>query len=137
MLFSCPQFEHFVTVLVALLMSLEGHTLSHLHRAVSGMKSIASVSRFLAQAPWDHRLVNQYNFSRFCRIMQPQIEQACQKRLEKLPKRRGPRKTPLETGYLIGDDSTMSKPRGMKMEYLGKYHSTTHGRRIISHSLVQ
>src|ERR1700688_3854677 len=35
-LFSRPQFEHFVTVLVALLMSLEGHTLSHLHRAVAG-----------------------------------------------------------------------------------------------------
>ncbi len=46
-LFSRPQFEHFVTVLVAMLMSKEGHTLSHLQRAVAGKKSLASVSRFL------------------------------------------------------------------------------------------
>jgi len=37
-LFSHPQFEHFVTVLVALLMSLEGQTLSHLHRARASQK---------------------------------------------------------------------------------------------------
>jgi len=50
-LFSRPQFEHFVTVLVALLMSLEGQTLSQLHRAVAGKKSLSSISRFLSQAP--------------------------------------------------------------------------------------
>ncbi|HTD20178.1 MAG TPA: hypothetical protein VK667_11680, partial [Ktedonobacteraceae bacterium] len=47
-LFSRPQFKHFVTVLVALLMTQEGYTLSHLNRSVSGKKSLSSLSRFLA-----------------------------------------------------------------------------------------
>ena len=68
-LFSRPQFEHFVSVLVALLMSLEGHTLSHLHRAIAGKKSFSSISRFLSQAPWSHQEVIKCNFFRFCRIM--------------------------------------------------------------------
>jgi SRSO17 transposase len=136
-LFSRPQYEHFVTVLIGMLMSQEGHTLSHLHRAVAGKKSLSSVSRFFGQAPWDYQLVNQHNYSRFCNMMHDKIEQ---KRLwlrEQQPKRRGPHKIPLVTGYLIGDDSTMSKPKGVKMEGLGKHHSTTYDKRIKGHSLVQ
>jgi len=138
-LFSQPQFEHFVTVLVALLMSLEGQTLSHLHRAVAGKKSLSSISRFLSQAPWSHQDVIKYNFSRFCHMMNPKIEQERQKvkDQQKKLKRRGRRKEPLVTGYLIGDDSTMSKTKGVKMQGLGRHHSTTYGKRIIGHSLVQ
>jgi hypothetical protein len=138
-LFSRPQFEHFVTVLVALLMSLEGQTLSHLHRAVAGKKSLSSMSRFLSQAPWSHRDVIKCNFFRFCRMMKPKIEQECQKTKEqqKKLKRRGRQKEPLVTGYLIGDDSTLSKTKGVKMQGLGRHHSTTYGKRIIGHSLVQ
>lgn len=58
-LFSRPQFQHFVTVLMALLLGEGGHTLSHLRRAVAGKKSLASLSRFFAKARWDHRLVIQ------------------------------------------------------------------------------
>src|SRR5258705_2837934 len=138
-LFSRPQFEHFVTVLVALLMSLEGHTLSQLHRAVAGKKSLSSISRFLSQAPWSHQAVINCNFSRFCRIMQPKIEQECQKVKEqqKKCKRGGRPREPFVTGYLIGDDSTMSKTKGVKMQGLGRHHSTTYRKRIIGHSLVQ
>lgn len=136
-LFSRPQSEHFVTVIVSLLMSQEGHTLSHLHQAVAGKKSLSSVSRFFGQAPWDHQQVNQQNFARFCQEMHICIEQERQKMQEKLLKRRGPRKIPLVTGYLIGDDSTLSKPKGVKMEGLGKHHSTTYDKRITGHSLVQ
>lgn len=136
-LFSRPQFEHFVTVLVALLMSKEGHTLSHLQRAIAGKKSLSSVSRFLGQAPWDHQMVNQHNFSRFCEKMHGKIEQERQKFRAQQLKRRGRHKTPLVTGYLIGDDSTMSKHKGKKMEGLGKHHSTTHDKRMTGHSLVQ
>jgi len=138
-LFSRPQFEHFVTVLVALLMSLEGQTLSHLHRAIAGKKSLSSISRFLSQAPWSHQDVIKCNFSRFCRIMQPKIERECQKVKEQQEKlrRRGRRREPFVTGYLIGDDSTMSKTKGVKMQGLGRHHSTTYRKRIIGHSLVQ
>jgi hypothetical protein len=38
---------------------------------------------------------------------------------------------------MIGDDSTMSKPKGRKMEGLGRHHSTTSDQRIVGHSLVQ
>ncbi len=52
------------------------------------------------------------------------------------PKRRGRPKQPLVTGYVIGDDSTMSKPKGKKMQGLGQHHSTTQDKRIVGHSLV-
>lgn len=35
------------------------------------------------------------------------------------------------TGYLTGDDSTMYKRRGKKMEGLGKHYSTTE-RRVLN-----
>jgi len=138
-LFSRPQYEHFVTVLIGLLLSGEGHTLSHLHRAVSGKKSLSSLSRFLSEAPWSHHSVNQCNFSRFCRDMQPKIDKERQEALEKRKKQkqRGRCSAPLVTGYLIGDDSTMFKPKGVKMQGIGKHHSTTHDKRVTGHSLVQ
>jgi len=138
-LFSRPQYEHFVTVLMGLLLSEAGHTLSHLHRAVSGKKSLSSLSRFFSEAPWSHRYVSQYNFSRFCRDMQPRIEKERQNILEerKKQKLRGRRSIPFVTGYLIGDDSTMYKPRGVKMQGIGKHHSTTHETQVTGHSLVQ
>src|SRR5215469_8677447 len=138
-LFSRPQYEHFVTVLVALLMAQAGYTLSHLNRAVAGKKSLSSLSRFLSESPWNHQLVNRHNFDRFARVMQPKIEEERLRVLEEVKKRkrRGRRSTPLVTGYLIGDDSTMQKPKGVKMQGLGKHHSTTERKRVIGHSLVQ
>jgi SRSO17 transposase len=41
------------------------------------------------------------------------------------------------TGYLIGDDSTMQKPKGKKMEGVGRHYSTTAGKPVTGHSLVQ
>src|SRR5260370_3843707 len=138
-LFSRPQYEHFVTVLIALLMTQEGYTLAHLNHAVSGKKSLSSLSRFLAEAPWNHQSLIQYNFSRFCRAIQSKIEEERLKLLEEVKKRkrRGRRSTPLVTGYLIGDDSTMHKPKGVKMQGLGRHHSTTQRKRVTGHSLVQ
>src|SRR5205823_13730397 len=46
-------------------------------------------------------------------------------------------KQPLVTGYLIGDDSTMHKPKGKKMQGLGQHHSSTLAKRIPGHSLVE
>jgi hypothetical protein len=41
------------------------------------------------------------------------------------------------TGYLIGDDSTMQKPEGKKMEGLGVHHSTTQDKHLPDQSLVE
>ena len=138
-LFSRPQFEHFVTVLIALLLGEKGHTLSHLKSSVVGKKSVSSLSRFFSEAPWDYPLVIQYNFHRFCRGIQPKVDKKRQEMLEerKKQKRHGKRPIPFVTGYLIGDDSTMSKPKGVKMQGIGKHHSTTYNKRVAGHSLVQ
>ena len=138
-LFSRPQYKHFVTVLMGLLLGESGHTLSHLHRAVAGKKSLSSLSRFFSEAPWDHQYVNQYNFSRFCEVMQVKIDEERQRKFAEISaqNRRGRRSAPLVTGYLIGDDSTMFKPKGGKMQGLGKHHSTTYDTQVIGHSLVQ
>src|SRR6187401_2305434 len=50
--FSQPQFQYFVTVLLALLLCLEAATCSGLQRAVCFGRSLAGLSRFLARAPW-------------------------------------------------------------------------------------
>ncbi len=138
-LFSRPQYEHFVTVLMGLLLSEAGHTFSHLNRAVSSKKSVSSLSRFFSEAPWSHHSVSQYNFSRFCREMQPEIDKERQEKFEERKKQKshGKRSIPLVTGYLIGDDSTMYKPKGRKMQGIGKHHSTTHKMQVTGHSLVQ
>jgi DDE superfamily endonuclease len=138
-LFSRPQYKHFVTVLMGLLLGESGHTLSHLYRAVSGKKSISSLSRFFSEAPWDHQYINQYNFSRFCEAMQAKIDEERQRKFAEIKKqkKRGRRSIPLVTGYLIGDDSTMFKPKGVKMQGIGKHHSTTHNTQVVGHSLVQ
>src|SRR5436190_2528543 len=136
-LFSRPQYEHFVTVLMSLLLSLEGYTLSHMKHTIAGIKSLASLSRFFVKSPWSHQLIIRYNYYRFCRIMQQRIEQACQVMLKKQSKRRGRRFPPLVTGYLIGDDSTMFKPKSRKMQGLGKHYSPTHEKPVTGHSLVQ
>jgi hypothetical protein len=126
-------------VLIGQLLGEAGHTLSHLDRAISGKKSLSSLSRFFSDAPWNHRYIIEYNFARFCREMQPKIDAECQKICAKMErkKRRGRRPVPFVTGYLIGDDSTMYKPKGRKMQGIGKHHSTTYGTQVTGHSLVQ
>jgi len=71
--------------------------------------------------------------------MQPKIETERQNGLNerKKQKRRGKRSMPFVTGYLIGDDSTMYKPKGKKMQGIGKHHSTTYKTQVTGHSLVQ
>jgi len=69
--------------------------------------------------------------------MQPQVAAELERQRQEQPKHRGRPKQSVVTGYLIGDDSTMHKPKGKKMEGLGQHHSTTEGKRIPGHSMVQ
>jgi hypothetical protein len=69
--------------------------------------------------------------------MQSQVEAEQQRQRQALPRRRGRPKPPVVTGYLIGDDSTIEKRKGKKMEGLGRHHSTSEDKRVPGHSLVE
>jgi hypothetical protein len=135
--FSTPQHRYFEIVLLALLLCQEAKTLSGLLRQVAVQATLCGLSRFLATAPWSTAEVAKTWRTRFDIQVAPLVaaEQAQQQAAP--PKRRGRPPTPVVTGYLIGDDSTMHKVRGKKMAGLGKHHSTTAGTRVVGHSLVQ
>src|SRR5579864_6221361 len=134
---SKPQYQHFVTVLLGFILCQEGRALSGLARQSAGGPSVASLSRFLAQAPWQPVHLVRVWLSRFAQQMAP-VVQAEQERLRQArPRRRGRPPDPLVTGYLIGDDSTVAKPKGTKMAGLGRHYSTTAGTHVRGHSLVQ
>ena len=135
--FSRPQHRYFEIVLLALLHCQEAKTLAALLRPVAVQPTLSGLSRFLATAPWSPAEVAQTWRQRFDTQVAPLVaaEQARQRAAQ--PKRRGRPTTPVVTGYLIGDDSTMHKVRGKKMAGLGTHHSTTAGMRVVGHSLVQ
>ncbi len=135
--FSKPQFKYFVTVLLGLLLCQEPHTLSGLLRQIMEGPSLSGLSRFLSKAPWEAEAVVATWFKRFGEQMQAQVATEQERQRRERPKRRGRPKQPLVTGYLIGDDSTIEKRKGQKMQGLGKHHSTTQGKRVLGHSLVQ
>ncbi len=107
--FSKPQYQYFVTVLLGL-MECEGRrTLSALLREVGASPSLSGLSRFLAEAPWSaDEIVTSWQ-RHFRTEMQPLITAEREQQCQQQPKRRGRPKQPLVTGYVIGDDSTMSK----------------------------
>lgn len=135
--FSKPQYQYFVTVLLGLLECEGKRTLSGVLSKVGEPPSLSGLSRFFSEAPWVQEALVVIWLEHFRAEMLPQVEAECEQQRERQPKRRGRPKQPIVTGYLIGDDSTMSKPKGRKMEGLGKHHSTTCNQRLIGHSLVQ
>ncbi|HLX58467.1 MAG TPA: hypothetical protein VKR83_15730, partial [Ktedonobacteraceae bacterium] len=98
---------------------------------------MSGLSRFLGQAPWDRQAVGQQWLKDFRTQMQPMVQVEHMRQQMMRLKRRGRPKQPFVTGYLIGDDSTMHKPKGKKMEGLGHHHSTTADRRLPGHSMVE
>jgi DDE superfamily endonuclease len=132
-LFSKPHYQYFVTVLLGL-MECEGRrTLSGLLREVGQAPSLSGLSRFFAEAPWCSEAIVASWQRHFCAEMQPLVEAECERQRRQQFKRRGRPKQP----FVTGDDSTMSKPKGRKMQGLGKHHSTTYDQRIVGHSVVQ
>jgi DDE superfamily endonuclease len=136
-LWSKPQYQYFVTVLLGLMLCEGRRTLSGLLRQVGEHPSLAGLSRFLSEAPWSQDELAASWLKHFREEMQFMVEAERQRQRELAPKRRGRPKSPLVTGHLIGDDSTMHKPKGQKMEGLGKHHSTAEDKRVVGHSLVQ
>jgi hypothetical protein len=137
LLYSKTQYQSVVTVLLGL-MECEGrHTLSALRREVGQSPSLSGLSRFLSEAPWSQEAIVASWQRHFRAEMRPVVLAEREVQHQHQPTRRGRPKQPLVTGYLIGDESTMSKPKGRKREGLGKHHSTTYDQRIVGHSLMQ
>lgn len=134
---SKPQYQYLVTVLLGLMLCESRRTLSNLLHQVAEPASLAGISRFLSQAPWQERALAEQWLKNFREQLQPLVAAEQERQRLEQPKRRGRHKQPLVTGYLIGDDSTMHKPKGKKMQGLGRHHSTTEHKRIVGHSLVQ
>ena len=108
----------------------ERRTLSGLLRQVAERRSVAGLSRFLARPRGRRR--------RWRRRGGPGSRRPCGRRWprrngsngRRWPLRPGRPRATVVTGYLIGDDSTLAKPRGKQMEGVGLHHSTTAGARV-------
>lgn len=135
--FNAPQRRHFVTVLLALLLCREPRTLTGLRRQVAGGRSVAALSRFLSEAPWSAEEVAVTWRARFAGQVAPLVAAAHARQRRTRPRRRGRPAATRVTGYLIGDDSTMPKPKGKKMAGIGRHYATTAGQPVVGHSLVQ
>ena len=135
--FSKPQYQYFVTVLLGLLECDGKRTLSGILSQVGQPPSLSGLSRFFSEAPWLQEALVVIWLEHFRTQMQPQVEVEREQQRKRQLKHRGRPKQPLVTGYVIGNDSTMSKPKGRKMEGLGKHHWSTYDQRIVGHSLLQ
>ena len=134
---SQPQYQYLVTVLLALMLCQETHTLSGLLRQVADGQSVSGLSRFMSRSPWSAAEVAGAWIDRFQEQLAEAVEAEHKRQRRQRPKRKGrPQKT-VVTGYLIGDDSTQHKPKGKKMGGLGKHHSTSHEQCVTGHSLMQ
>ncbi|HEY6406520.1 MAG TPA: hypothetical protein VIY29_03520 [Ktedonobacteraceae bacterium] len=111
---SQPQYQHFVTVLLGLIECEGASTLQGLLRQVADGGSEASLSRFFAKAPWAAGCVSERCYARFQRQMQAAVAAEKERQRQAHPKGRGRRKAPVVTGYLIGDDSTIHKRKGLE-----------------------
>ena len=112
--FSKPQYQYFVTVLLGLMLCEGTRTLSGLLRQIADSPSLAGLSRFLSEAPWEEAAVVESWLRHFREEMQSQVAAELQRERQMQPKRRGRPKAPVVTGYLIGDDSTMHKRKAKK-----------------------
>jgi hypothetical protein len=135
--FSRPQFQHFVTVLVGLLLCQGKRTLTGVLGCIAVRSSLASLSRFLSEAPWSSSDVASTWKKHFDHALAPIVAQHHAEHRAAQPKRVGRPKVSVVTGYLIGDDSTCHKMRGKKMEGIGCHYSTTASATVKGHSLVQ
>lgn len=112
-------------------------TLRGLLQQIAAGPSLAGLSRDLAEAPWEAAALAEQWLAHFRATMQPVVAAEVQRQRKAQPKRRGRPKAPVVTGYLIGDDSTIEKRKGKKMEGLGRHHSSTQDKRVVGHSWVE
>ena len=134
--FSQPQYKYFVIILLGLMLCEGSHTLSGLLKQVSSEASLSGASRFMGQAPWQAEDLGQSWQGQFRQEMSGAVAAAQTRWRRGRKKKRGRPKKTVVTGYLIGDDSTMTKRRGKKMGGLGRHYSGTEKETVTGHSLV-
>jgi hypothetical protein len=132
-----PQRRYFEIVLAGLLLCEGAKTLTSLLRTLVVTVSLTGLSRFFSSAPWSSSAVAASWRQRFDQQVRPLVQAAQARQRTQRPRQPGRPPTPVVTGYLSGDDSTIAKPYAATQAGLGQHHSTTAGRRVQGHSLVQ
>jgi len=83
-----------VTVLLGLLLCQEARTLTGLRRQVAGGPRIASLSRFIARAPWDEKAVVRTWLARFQAQVAPLVQAARTRQRQARPPQGGVPRNP-------------------------------------------
>ena len=135
-----PQFQHFVTVLLGLVMAPERRTLTGLLSRVAGTSSLSALSRFFSQAPWSPEKLAQGWLCRFRRQLAPAVQGEHASLRAQRPRKKGRPKPTQVTAFAIFDDTTVGKHTqgepGLSMAAIGQHYSTTAGHPVQGHSLV-
>jgi len=134
--FSKRQWKYFVIVLLGMVECKERRTLSGLLACVGEKVSLCGLSRFLNRWRWRCEEVARVWLCRFREQMGPQVEVEHRRQWDLREKCRGRPNPTVVTGYLIGDDSVHTKPRGRKMQGLGRHYSSTEQRIVSGHCLL-
>ena len=137
-LFTKPQYTSFVIVLLGFIQCQQARPLSGRQRGVAEGVSLSGLSRFFARSPWDTEALAARWQERFHTQLTPVVQAELARQQEVQPKRRWraiSTSCDRVSDWRRLDHATSEK--GCKMEGIGKYHSTTHERRVRGHSLVQ
>ena len=92
---SKPPYQYFVIVLLGLMLCEGRRTLQGLLRQIADGPSLAGLSRFLAQAPWQAAAVVEVWLAHFREQMQPEVAAEVQRQRREHPKRQGRPKLPV------------------------------------------
>ena len=133
--FSKRQWKYFVTVLLGLIECEERKTMTGMLRVVGERISLSGLSRFLSKWRWSEGEVAQTWMLRFRRRLEPKVQAEHERLKEGRPKGIGRPRATVVTGYLIFDDSVHTKPKGRKMDGLGKHYSNSEKRVVMGHCL--
>jgi hypothetical protein len=138
--FTWPQFQHFVTVLLGLVLAPERRTLTGLLSRVAGVASLSALSRFFSQAPWFPEKLAQAWLRRFRQQLAPAVQAEHLRQRAQQPGRRGRCKSTQVTAFASFDDTTMAKhlqgETEKRMAGVGQHYSSTAGQVVQGHSLV-
>lgn len=135
--FSRPQYQYVETILLGLLLCEGRRTLSGIQRQVASETSLSGLSRFLSQAPWSVADICRQGQAAFQAELGPMVQAEHARQRRERHRRRGHPRSTVVTGYLIGDDSVTTKPRGRRMGSLGQHYATTAQGMVDGHCLVQ
>jgi hypothetical protein len=133
--FSKRQWKYFVIVLLGLVECEERKTMSGLLRVIGERVSLSGLSRFMNKWSWDAAQVAQVWLLRFRQRMKIVVQAEHNRLKEERPKSIGRPKETVVTGYLSLDDSVHTKPKGRKMEGLGRHYSNCEKRVVSGHCL--